>query len=627
MSGQSSSVDAAYELGLTDYVNVVRRRWRWLLVPCLASTLTAGLWTTVRAPSYCTASQVLIADSEAQVAVQGSSNAGVANRDLANERNVAQSDPVRARVIDVLGREPDITIDGETGSDILTFRACAQTPQGAADEANAWASAYVDTKQDQAAAVISDAVGDFGRRLAELRLERDEIRQPLDALEDQLAATSDDDRRAALQLDIDRMAKDLDVDLEVIDAQIRTVADNITLLELDQTLAGNGTARVIQQAAVPANPSSGSPARNLTLGLVAGLLLGSVVVLVVDNLDQRIVGPQDIVDLPVLGTVPRPPRSMADHDLALATMNNDGSTVAEGYQKIRSAVEFALIGRQVKSLLITSANPAEGKTTTSCNLAWALSGLEHRVVLADVDFRRPRLHRVFGCNPEPGLSDHLLAGTPLNQLALRVDDDRRNMVIIPTGAQPPNPAEFVAAPTFSSLVRQLEAESDLVVLDAPPILPVSDALAMARLVDTVLLVARAGSTGRQDLVRAAASLRGVGADIVGVCLVGVPDEADPYGYRYGASTEPRSGAGRRLGTGAATGAGRDRSNGWRRTATSEGESVLDLREGDRGSNGASVPVPDRSDDLPVGRRPTTLRSGGPMERPGPTGLGLPDNDH
>jgi capsular exopolysaccharide synthesis family protein len=598
MSGHPSSVDAPQELDLIDYLTVARRRWRWLLVPCVVSTFAAGAWTTFRAPSYCTTSQVLIADSEAQVAVQGSSNAGVANRDLANERNVAQSDPVRERVAELLGREPDITIDSETGSDILTFRACAQTPEDAAAEANAWASAYVDTKQDQAAEVISEAVAEFERRLADLRSERDLLRQPLDALEDQLARATEDDRRASLQLDIDRLAKDLTVDLEVVDAQIRTVADNITVLELDQTLAGTGTARVIQQAAPPTEASNGSAARNVTLGLLTGLLLGGVVVLLVDNLDQKIVGPDDIVGLPVLGTIPRPPRKMADQELALATLHNDGSSVAEAYQKIRSAVEFALIGRQVKSLLITSANPAEGKTTTSCNLAWALSGLEHRVVLADVDFRRPRLHQVFGCNPEPGLSDHLLAGTPLNQLALRVDDHRRNMVIIPTGAQPPNPAEFVAAPTFNALVRQLEAESDLVVLDAPPILPVSDALAMSRLVDTVLLVARAGSTSRQDLERVAASLRGVGADVVGVCLVGVADEADPYGYRYGASAEPRPSDGRRLVTGGGEAPRRHRTADGRNGGNSDQGGAIDLRRDDLPATGltlgpADAPATDR----------------------------------
>lgn len=536
----SHSIDATEELDLTDYLRIVRRRWRWLLVPCLISVTTAGAWTTIQPPSFCATSQVLIADSEAQVAVQGSSNAGAANRDLANELSVAKSDSVRSRVIEQLGQDPTIVIDSETGSDILTFRACASSADEAAVSSNAWASAYVGTKRDQAASVISLAVSDFEARLADLREQRSRTRQPLDALEDELAATVDEQQRAALELRISRLANDLDVDLSVLDAQIRTLADNITLLQLDQTLAGTGTARIIQQALPPLSPSSGSAARNLTLGMLVGLLLGGMLVLLVDNLDQRIGGPDDITEVPVLGVVPKPPRHMSDQELPLATMNHDGSTIAEGYQKIRSAIEFALIGREIKSLLVTSANPAEGKTTTSSNIAWALSALDHRVVLADVDFRRPRLHRVFGCNPEPGLSDYLLAGTPLNKLALRVDDHRRNMVIIPTGAQPPNPADFVASPRFDALIRQLEAEADLVVLDAPPILPVSDALAMARLVDTVVVVARAGSTRHEDLSKALASLRSVGADVLGVCLVGVQEQPDPYGYRYGSSDQPRS---------------------------------------------------------------------------------------
>lgn len=175
-----------------------------------------------------------------------------------------------------------------------------------------------------------------------------------------------------------------------------------------------------------------------------------------------------------------------------------------------------------------------------------MSAVDHRVVLADVDFRRPRIHDVFGCPLEPGLSDNLLHGTPTINLALRVDDERTNMVIIPTGAQPPSPGDFVASPAFSGLLRDLEAEADLVILDSPPVLPVSDALSVARQVDGVILAVRAGKTTRQQLAKAVDNLRTVGADDLGVCLVGVKAESPKYGYGYGhTSTRRRSGRKRR----------------------------------------------------------------------------------
>jgi Mrp family chromosome partitioning ATPase len=137
------------------------------------------------------------------------------------------------------------------------------------------------------------------------------------------------------------------------------------------------------------------------------------------------------------------------------------------------------------------------------------------------------------------LSDHLLQRTPLNRLALRVDDDRRNLVIIPTGIRPPSPADFVAAPAFGSLISNLEHEADLVILDAPPVLPVSDALSMASRVDGVIVVARAGVTSQGDLQEAVEALRAVGADLLGVCLIGVKKEAERY--NYGADPEPEPG--------------------------------------------------------------------------------------
>ncbi|MEL6982375.1 MAG: polysaccharide biosynthesis tyrosine autokinase, partial [Actinomycetota bacterium] len=321
--------------------------------------------------------------------------------------------------------------------------------------------------------------------------------------------------------------------------------------ELDSELARTGTARVIQLAAPPRDDANPPLSRNLILGAVIGLVVGCAAALAADNLDRTIKTADDISGVPVLGAIPKPGRELRQRDMSLATMNHTGTAVAEAYQKVRTSVEFAVLGRRLTSLLITSPNQSEGKTTTSSNLAWAMSAVDHRVVLADVDFRRPRLHEVFGCRLKPGLSDNLLKQIPLNKLALRVDDDRRNLVIIPTGTRPPSPADFVAAPAFAGLIDRLENEADLVVLDAPPILPVSDALSMARQVDAVIVVAKAGSTGRDQLQETIDALRAVGADVLGVCLVGVRSDPSRYGYEQ---NEPKRSRRRRSTEGAPAGA-------------------------------------------------------------------------
>jgi capsular exopolysaccharide synthesis family protein len=531
------TIDADDELGLADYLRIVRRRWTWVLLP-LITILTLAAVHTLRQPArYCTTAQVLIADSEAQIAIQGDANVSVANRDLANEINIAYSDTVRLGVVELLGTEPAVTIDGESTSDILWFRACGATPDGAAADANTWAEVYVDHKQEQAAENISAAVTGFELRLGELRDRRQELRRDVETQLQRLAGTDDEAERASIRATIDLLEADLAVETELVDAQIETIARNITLLEMDSELARTGTARVIQTAAPPSERANAPLSRNLVLGALVGLVVGAVVALAADNLDRTIKTSDDVTGAPVLGAIPHPGRQLRNREVSLATMNHSGTPVAEAYQKVRTAIEFALLGRKLTSILITSPNQSEGKTTSSSNLAWAMSAVDHRVVLADVDFRRPRLHQVFGCRIDPGLSDNLLQQIPLNKLALRVDDDRRNLVIIPTGTRPPNPADFVASPGFSSLIRKLENEADLVILDAPPVLPVSDALSIARQVDAVIVVAKAGSTSRDQLDESLEALRGVGADVLGVCLVGV--KSDPSRYGYGPSPEPR----------------------------------------------------------------------------------------
>ncbi|MGH1489336.1 MAG: polysaccharide biosynthesis tyrosine autokinase [Acidimicrobiales bacterium] len=530
----SQQTDFDDELELSDYLRILWRRWPWVLLPFV---LIVGLATafTVRQPAvYCSTAQVYVAPSAAQQAIEGDLNVFVASRSLSNEINVAYSDLVRGAVVSDLGLDPEVRVTGDADSDVLWFRGCGATADQGALYSNTWAGTYVDTKQQQAAGSISSAVDGFQDRIAELRIRRQETRLPLDTLEDRLAAATPDSAAASrLQVDVDRLRADLAVELGLIDAQIQTVAGNVTALQLSSELARAGTASVTQVAAPAIAPSNAPLSRNLVLGGVIGLILGAAAALLVENLDRSIKTADDIAGVPVLGSIPRPGRDMAGVDLSLATMNYTGSAVAEGYQKVRTALEFALLGRKITSLLITSPDQAEGKTTTSANLAWAMSAVDHRVVLADVDFRRPRIHDVFGCPPEPGLSDNLLHGTPLNKLALRVDDERSNMVIIPTGAQPPSPGDFVASPAFSGLLRNLEAEADLVILDSPPVLPVSDALSIARQVDGVIIAARAGKTSSSDLAKAVENLRAVGADVLGVCLIGVKSDHPQYGYGYG----------------------------------------------------------------------------------------------
>ncbi len=528
------------ELQLADYARILRRRWHWVAGATAAVTVVALLVTVVQRDAYEATARVSLGNSAAQDAIQDPlfSNARTADRELSNEVNVAHSDAVRLDVETRLGLEPDIDISADDESDSLRFRATAAEASDAAVHANTWAEVYVEFKRQEAAASISEAIAVFETDLTELRAERTRLRGPIDDLQDRLL-NAPPEQQPLLQVELDRVTAATAADFELIDAKVQGLAGNITQLELNRRLASTGTARVVQAAAPPLAPTNGSLARNLVLALFVGAMAGVAAAILVESLDRTIKDTEDVADfgIPVLGVIPDPGRTIPEDELPLATMRHVGTPVAEGYQKVRTALEFALLGRSITSLLITSPNQSEGKTTLSVNLAWAMSAVDHRVALVDVDFRRPRIHEVFDCPVQPGLSDRLLSETPLHHLAFRVDaKGNSNLIVIPTGTTPPSPADFVATPGFSGLIGELSEQADLVVLDAPPVLPVSDAPSIGRQVDAVVVAVKVGSTSRDQLADTLADLRGVGADVIGLCLVGHPGSS--LYERYGPDAPP-----------------------------------------------------------------------------------------
>ncbi len=521
------------ELTLADYLAVMRRRALWLVTPIVVLTALSAFVAIGRAPMYRATSAVLIADSAAQAALDPAiTNPQMLTRRIENEINFARSDATEARVSEALGFLPSdqVAIRGLDSADVLEFSAVAADPTDAARFANTWAEAYVSSKQAGAAASITSAVERLESRLQELQTQRTQVRAPLDVLRDQLSATTDPTQRQLVQNEIDRMVDDLAPSTKLLDAQIEQVITSVGELQLSGEVAGSGTARVLQVASPPDQETGAPLVRMIVLGLIGGAVVGVGLALVREALDRTIKSAEDITEatgLVVLGSIPPPDRSMRDAELALAGRDHADSGVADGYHRLSTAFQFAVMNKQVRSVLVTSASQSEGKTTTSSNLAWALAALGHRVALVDVDFRRPRLHSALGVSIEPGLANHLLDGVALSAMASYPDE---RLALITAGCPPPNPAEFVATREFAAMLGAIGNAVDYVVLDAPPILPVADSQTLARRVDAVVLTALAGKTEKAQLRRAVESIRRVGGTVLGVVLIGVKDDS---GYGYG----------------------------------------------------------------------------------------------
>ncbi|MCP5032075.1 MAG: polysaccharide biosynthesis tyrosine autokinase [Actinomycetia bacterium] len=533
------------ELDLFGYARIIRRRIIWFLVPLIAIPAAAVFYTQSQDLVYEAKARVLLNNSAAQEAIDGRLvSASVRDRELANEINLAQSDEAEEafRATFTLGPDdplPDGTVTADSSSDVLEFTFQGPTAEQAALATNTWAVIYVDLKQKDASGSIDRASERLRDQLDQLRLERESVRADLRELEIRRARANTDEERAILEIDIELENGAVSGELNLVDAQIEATVQSIALLQLSGEVASEGTARILQKASPPLGPTNASTARNMVLGLIVGAVLGVVAALIRDQLDRSVNTSEDVqkLGLTVLGTIPKAGKK-ASQDLAQVSLHDPHNPIADAYQRVRSALQFLALDTDTRSILVTSPTAGNGKTTTAVNLALAFSSVDHKVVLVDADFRRPMIHRIFNTNLVPGVTDALVQGIPLDRIAVATSlEARASLAALPAGTEPPNPATFLASPLFDELHAQLRAKSDMVVFDAPPVLPVADATSLCPDVDGVVLVVEAGQTTRDQLASAIEIIDRAGGLILGVVLAKSKATSKAY-YQYGGRDSP-----------------------------------------------------------------------------------------
>jgi polysaccharide biosynthesis transport protein len=282
--------------------------------------------------------------------------------------------------------------------------------------------------------------------------------------------------------------------------------------------------------------------------LALGLATGIGMAFVLDGLDntvRTVEQVQAISLLPSLGIIPlgsgianqnglgkRLPFATNKESVQLITKSRPQSQMAEAYRALRTSLLLTTVGAPPKVILVTSALPEEGKTTTCINCAIVLAQKGARVLLIDADLRRPSIHRTLGVFSKTGLTHVLTGSASLEQSAVR-SPMVPNLFVLPAGTLPPNPAELLASSRMREVLDILREEYDHIVIDTPPALPVTDAVVMATMADAVILVARAGSTTKHALRQARDILLQVNARISGVLLnavnLGSPDYYSYYG--------------------------------------------------------------------------------------------------
>ncbi len=288
---------------------------------------------------------------------------------------------------------------------------------------------------------------------------------------------------------------------------------------------------IIAPAAAPASPAAPNTRLNLLLGLLSGAVVGIGVALLRTKLDDRVRGETDlreITDAPLLGGI------SFDQDAAkrpLLTQARHQSPRAESFRQLRTNLQFAFVSGRAKSVLVSSSLPGEGKSTTATNLAIALAQAGQSVCLVDADLRRPMINEYLGLDRNAGLTTALVGDADLNDLLQLWGD--ANLCVLTSGQIPPNPSELLGSQGMSDLLQSLEEAFDTVIIDAPPLLPVTDAAVLSQHVGGVVLVVGTEKVHRRDLEKSLNALEMVGANVLGVVLNRLPVKGpDAYAYSY-----------------------------------------------------------------------------------------------
>jgi len=305
--------------------------------------------------------------------------------------------------------------------------------------------------------------------------------------------------------------------------------------------------RIVDVARVPTSPIEPNVPRNLAFALMLGLTSGVGLAFLLEGLDNTVrttEQAQQISGFAPLGMIPLGSRSAREGASAnrlmiatskeaveLVTQVRPQSQMAESYRALRTSLLLSSLGAPPKVIMITSALPQEGKTTTSINCAVVLAQKGIRVLLIDADLRRPSIHKTLGMGPRSGLSN-VLTGSATLQQAISRSPMLPNLSILPAGTPPPNPAELLASTNMRDVLEELRAEYDHIVVDTPPTLSVTDAVVLSPRADAIVLVIRSGQTTKHALRRCRDILMQVKAKVSGVLLNAVDLSSPDYYYYY-----------------------------------------------------------------------------------------------
>ena len=541
------------EPDLRSYLGVIARR-RWLVIlTMLVFVGVAVAYSLIPEPEYRVRAQVLTTGVNDPVAmIFGANSGGDLNRQATSQLAFLDSSKMRFAVAAAYsGSLPKSEVfkvsvspiqqkDSNITSSVVELSLVSTDPIEAATLVNVYANTYVSLRENADREKLTTTKGELLALLGQIEGEIATIRQPITDLQNQLANGGNATNLVAL---LQQKEAELKPQLDPLNAQAADINQRLGDLNLGVELAAGGGAEVLSDAGAPDTPVSPNLPLNLAIGVVFGLFLGAALAFARDYFDDSVKSKEmveRVTSVPTLGLIPK-----FDPGVGVVTISHPSAPAAEAFRLLRTSVKFLAVERQVRVVQVTSPSPAEGKTMVAVNLAIAFAQAGDRVVLVGGDLRRPHMEEMLDVPLTPGLTAVLIGDVTLPQ-AIQTVSSVPNLSVLPAGYPPPNPSELLSGERARRLIDVLGQTYDVVVIDCPPVLAVTDSLVVARMADTTLLVTSANRTSKRSLSRAVELLHQVDAPLVGTVLNSLsPDETfggEPYRYE---TVKPRKGAGRR----------------------------------------------------------------------------------
>jgi tyrosine-protein kinase len=495
------------------YLQILRHRRWWVgsitvlgLVVSLAFSLTAH-------KQYSATAQLLIQSSINATGV-GAVQQPVTQTDVVTELQLVTSAPVQQAVRQKLHSTPAVSASQVGQTNVMAITATSRVPSQASLIANLYANAFVQYCQAVESRSLATAEAELLSQISALGRQLKSFRGNYSSPE------------ASALLNQEAVLKE-----QLAQTQVSGAVDMSAVV-------------LVTPAQTPASPSSPKPVQDGLLGLVAGLVLGLCAAFLRDSLDDRLTSKEATEHAggaPVLAMTPLVSSRGRQQPLVISVAEPT-SAAAESYRSLRTSLQFARQGQRLRSVLVTSPGAGEGKTSILANLGVVFAQAGEQVVLVSGDLRRPMIAEFFGLSEEVGLTSVLLGQRTLMQAVLPVPGFDR-LSLLPAGPLPSNPTEMLSSADAENMFAQLRDHFDLVLIDSPPVLPVTDASILSRYADATLMLVAAGQTRRADLHRTAERLNQVGGTILGIVLNKATRQTGRYyGYTYSYMAYPTESA-------------------------------------------------------------------------------------